>query len=391
MTELLDRPTVRDALERIVETEERTIAEQIELCEIPAPPFGETERASAYRDRLAAVGLERVRIDDEGNVIGERPGAEEGPVVVLSAHLDTVFPEDTDVSVEREGALLRGPGIGDDCRGLAVVLAVARTLEEVSIETGRGIVFVGTVGEEGRGDLRGVRHLLARELADRVGAFLSIDGGGLDLTKDAVGSHRYRTSFRGPGGHSYGDFGLPSPVHALGRAIAAIAAFDVPDHPKTTFNIGTIEGGTSINSVAYEAAMLVDLRSLDPAELEKLDARFREAVEAARAAESARDAEHELAVEIENVGVRPAGIQPADAPIVRAAVAAAAVLGFEPALEAGSTDANIPISLGVPAITLDGGGVSEGVHSLEETWEATDSDLGTRWALLTVLALAGLR
>ncbi|MDX1623024.1 MAG: M20/M25/M40 family metallo-hydrolase [Gemmatimonadota bacterium] len=384
-------PAVRRALEHVAETEERTISEQIAICEIPAPPFGEAERAAAYRDHLAALGLERVRIDAEGNVIGERPGAGEGPTVVLSAHLDTVFPEGTDVTVEREGPVLKGPGIGDDCRGLAVLLAIVRALDFAGIETRGDLLFLGTVGEEGRGDLRGVRHLFTSEIGDRIDAFVSVDGGGLDLVKDAVGSHRYRVVYSGPGGHSYGDFGMPSPIHALGRAIARIAELEVPEHPKTTFNVGVIEGGTSINSVAYEGSMLVDLRSLDPAELADLDARFREAVEAGRAAESARDPDTPLAVEVENVGIRPAGTQPHDAPIVRAAVDAAEPLGFEPALKAASTDANIPISLGVPAITIDGGGESEGAHSLEETFDTTDSHLGSQWALLTAIHLAGLR
>lgn len=388
--EAIRRPDVQAALERVRATETRTIEEQISLCRIPAPPFDEAERAEAFRDRLAAIGLERVRIDAEGNAIGERPGSGGGPTVVLSAHLDTVFPEGTDVEVVQDGSVLRGPGIADDCRGLAVVLAVARTVVEAGLSTPGDLIFVGTVGEEGRGDLRGVRHLFERELAGRVDRFVSVDGAGLDLTKDAVGSRRYETIFRGPGGHSWGDFGLPSPIHALGRAIAAIAALEVPVTPKTTFNVGAVEGGTSVNSIAHEARMLVDLRSVDADTLAELDERFRAAVEDAVAAENADRAEGRVEVAFESIGVRPAGAQPDDAPIVELAIETAAALGFAPELNAGSTDANLPLSLGIPAVTIDGGGRSDGSHSPEEWFDVTDSHLGTQWALLYTLRLAGL-
>lgn len=387
---LADRLEVRRALEYVRNTEGRTIEEQIALCEVPAPPFHEAERAAAFRDRMAALGLDRVRIDGEGNVLAERPGEPGHPTVVLSAHLDTVFPPGTDVSVTRAGSLLKGPGIADDCRGLAVVLAVARALQETGLPTLGTVVFVGTVGEEGRGDLRGVRHLFSEELSGRVDFFLSVDGGGLDLTKDAVGSHRYRVTYSGPGGHSYGDFGQPSPIHAIGRAIGRIADLEVPEVPKTTFNVGVIEGGTSINSIAFESSMLVDLRSLDPAVLDQIDERLRAAVAGALEEENARDPDRPLDVAIESVGVRPAGTQLADARIVRAGLAAAAAIGFEPELERGSTDANIPISLGIPAATIDGGGESSGVHSRAETFDVTDSHRGTQWALLYVLELAGI-
>ncbi len=389
VTDLADRPDVQRALEWLREAEPETVEEQIALCEIPAPPFGEDERAEAYRQRLEAIGLERVRIDAEGNVIAERPGAGDGPTVVLSAHLDTVFPEGTDVTVRREDGILHGPGIADDCRGLAIVLAVARALDTAGIETAGDLLFVGTVGEEGRGDLRGVRHLFEDELAGRVDAFVSIDGSGLDVTKDAVGSRRYEVVFRGPGGHSWGDFGLASPIHALGRAVAAMTALEVGDHPKTTFNVGSIEGGTSVNSIAFEARMRVDLRSVDADTLSSLDERFRRAVEVAVAEENSAVAEGEIEVEFVSIGIRPAGSQADDAPIVRAAVSSAAALGFTPDLQAGSTDSNLPISLGVPAVTIDGGGRSEGAHSPDEWFDPTDAHLGAQWALLFALELAG--
>jgi tripeptide aminopeptidase len=296
------------------------------------------------------------------------------------------------VSVTREGSILRGPGIGDDCRGLAVVLAVAEALEHARVRTEGTIVFVGTVGEEGPGNLRGVRHLFEHELRDRVDAFVSVDGGGLGTTKDAVGSYRYRVTYRGPGGHSYGAFGMPNPIHALGRAIAAIADLDAPSSPRVTFNVGVIDGGTSVNSIAYEAGMEVDMRSVDPAALDRIDASFLAAVDGALRAERERwpESRTPLDVVVDRWGVRPAGSQPEDAPIVATAVAAARALGFETRLGAGSTDANIPINLGLPAITVGGGGGGGGSHSLQEWFDTADSQLGTRWVTLLTLALVGV-
>lgn len=385
-------PQVKEALAYAARTEPQTIEEQVSLCQIPAPPFKEARRAEAFRARLQALGLRNVRIDAEGNVIGERPGDPGQPTVVLSGHLDTVFPEGTDVTVKREGTVLRGPGIGDDCRGLAVVLAVARALDAAKVRTRGTILFVGTVGEEGQGDLRGVRHLFGKELKDRVGYFISVDGTGLGVTKDAVGSRRYRVTYKGPGGHSYGDFGMPNPMHALGRAIARIADFQVPTDPKVTFNVGVVEGGTSVNSIASRASMQVDMRSVDPAALQRVDAEFRRAVQEALAAENARwRSDVRLTVEVDSIGVRPAGRQPESAPIVRAAVEAGRSLGFTPETGASSTDANIAISLGIPAVTIDGGGRGGGSHSVGEWFDSRGSDLGTRWALLFVSALAGVR
>ena len=385
-------PAVRSALEYARRTEPRTIEEQIALCEIPAPPFKEAARAADFRRRLEALGLRNARIDREGNVIAERPGEPGAPTVVISGHLDTVFPEGTDVRVKRDGTVLHGPGIGDDCRGLAVVLAVARTLNEAKLQTRGTIIFVGTVGEEGAGNLRGVRHLFGEELRGRVDFFISVDGAGLDLTKDAVGSHRYKVSFKGPGGHSYGAFGMPNPVHALGRAIARISDLQVPTNPKTTFSVGVIEGGTSVNSIAASASMEVDMRSVDPASLQRLDAQFQQAVQAALAEENARwKGATQLQVEVKSIGIRPAGTQPDTAAIVQAGLRAAAAVGIRPRTDASSTDANIPINLGIPAVTIDGGGQGDGAHSLEESFDTRDSHLGTQWALLYVLALAGVR
>jgi tripeptide aminopeptidase len=387
-----NHPRVREALAHAARTEPETIEEQIALCEIPAPPFKEEKRAEEYRRRFEALGLRNVRIDAEGNVIGERPGVPGEPTIVLSGHLDTVFPEGTDVSVTREGTVLRGPGIGDDCRGLAVVLSVARAMEAAKVQTRGTILFVGTVGEEGPGNLRGVRHLFETELKDKVDYFISVDGTGLDLTKDAVGSYRYKVTYKGPGGHSYGAFGMPNPIHALGRAIAKISDFQVPSEPKVTFSVGVVEGGTSVNSIAYETSMAVDMRSVDPAALDALDKKFRNAVQQALDEENARwQSDVKLTVDVERTGTRPAGTQPDAARIVQAALGAARSLNIQPTLSASSTDANIPINLKIPAVTIDGGGAGRGAHSLDESFDTKDSHLGTQWALLFTLTLAGVR
>ncbi len=387
-----DQPAVQRALEYLRDTEPETLENQVAICEIAAPPFHEAERAEEYQRRLAELGLEKVRIDAVGNAIGERPGVGDGPTVVLSAHLDTVFPPGTDVTVTREGEVLSGPGIGDDCRGLTVVLAVARAMQEVELETEGTVIFVGTVGEEGVGDLRGVKHLFGDELEGRVDYFISIDGTGLGVTHRAVGSHRYEVTYKGPGGHSYGAFGMPNPIHALGRAIGKIADFQVPRQPRVTFSVGLVEGGTSVNSIAYETTMTVDMRSESVEELGEIDSQFREAVQAALDEENSRwESDVQLEVEIVSIGVRPAGQTPADSTMVQAAVEAAGFLGVEARLGGGSTDSNIPISMGIPAITIGGGGRGRGGHSLHESFDAIDSHLGTQRAFLLTSALAGVR
>lgn len=385
-------PRIRETLEYLRSIEPETVNEQATICEIPAPPFKEQKRAEYFRKRFIELGLKNVRFDAEGNVIGERPGESANPALVLSAHLDTVFPEDTDVKVTRTGSILKGPGIGDDCRGLTVMLAVIRALQEKKIVTRGTIIFVATVGEEGLGDLRGVRHLFAKELKDRVTHFISIDGTGLDITNRAVGSNRYKVTIKGPGGHSYGAFGLPNPIHALGRAIEKISRFEVPRQPKTTFNVGRIEGGTSVNSIAHTAWMEVDMRSESAAELAKVDAKFKAAVQQAVDEENAFwNHRSKLTADVKLIGQRPTGEQAPDAPIVRITLAADSALGIASRLTAGSTDSNIPISLGIPAITIDGGGEGRGAHSLDEQFDATNSHLGTQRALLIALGIVGVQ
>ncbi len=390
--ELLASPKIKMALDHLKATEAQTIKDQIEVCEIPAPTFHEERRAAWFKDRFIKLGLKNVRIDKAGNVLGERPSKGNGPVLILAAHLDTVFPIETDLKTKREASIIKAPGIGDDCRGLAVILAVARALNEAKIETDGTIIFVANVGEEGLGDLRGVRHLFNEELKGRATHFISVDGVGMDVTNTAVGVVRYRATFTGPGGHSYGAFGLPSPIHAMGRAIEKISRFEVPNQPKTTFNVGKIEGGTSVNSIAHTAWMEVDMRSVSAEELGKLEARFKQAVQAAIDEENqARPNQSPIAVDLKIVSQRPAGVQPVDSHIVQYALAAGTALGAKPRLTSGSTDSNVPISLKIPAITIDGGGEGRGAHSLDEYFDTTDSHLGTQWALLIALAIVGVR
>jgi tripeptide aminopeptidase len=386
---LTTQPAIRRALDFIKVNEPAVVDEQIRLCEIPAPPFGEQKRAEAYRAAFERLGLKNVRIDGIGNVLGERPGRAQGPHVVIAAHLDTVFPEVTDVKTTRTGSVIAGPGIGDDCRGLAVVLGLIRAMNEARIETTGTVTFVGTVGEEGLGDLRGVKHLVTTELRGRIGSFVSIDGTGLSITHVGVGSRRYRVAFKGSGGHSFSDFGMANPVHALGRAIAKIAALEVPRDPKTTFNVGRIGGGTSVNSIAAEAWMEIDMRSKDNSSLADVDTRVMQALDQALAEENARWAEKgRLTLEKKLVGDRPAGTTPASAAIVKAALEVSQALDLNAPLEEGSNDANFPMSVGIPAIAIDGGGQGEGAHSLSERFDTTDSWKGTARALLLTVALA---
>jgi tripeptide aminopeptidase len=386
---LMQDAAVKAAVQAARDDEAQTIEDQVRFCEIPAPPFKETARGTAYADAFRKLGLENVRIDKEGNVLGERPGLAPKPHLVFSAHLDTVFPEGTDVKVKREGTMLRGPGIGDDCRGLAVVLAVIRAMNKANVQTPGSITFVATVGEEGLGDLRGVKALFRDTLKGRIDRFVSIDGTGLGITHVGVGSLRYRVAYKGPGGHSYGAFGLANPIHALGRAIAKIGDFQVPRDPKTTFNVGRIGGGTSVNSIAFESWMEVDMRSADAAALKSVDADFHKAVDQALAEENERwNNNGRLEVEKKLVGDRPAGSTPADSAIVQATVSVTKVLGFPVALDEGSTDSNIAMSMSIPAVTIDGGGRGTGAHSLGEAFDSTTSWQGTQRATLLAIALA---
>lgn len=387
--DLLKDPAVAAALDAAKADEAQTIEDEIRFCEVPAPSFKETARGELLKQTFEQLGLQNVRVDRAGNVLGDRPGASASPRMVLAAHLDTVFPEGTDVRVRREGAVLHGPGIGDDCRGLAVLVSVIRALGQAHVHTPGSITFVADVGEEGLGDLRGMKQLFNETMKGQIDRFVSLDGTGTGITNVAVGSHRYRVTFKGPGGHSFGAFGLANPIDALGRAIAKIADFQVPKQPKTTFNVGRVGGGTSVNSIPFEGWMEVDMRSSDPAALASVDASFHQAVDAAAAEENDRWGTPRLiTVTKDLVGDRPAGSTSEEAPIVQTAIAVNKALGLTASLGEGSTDANLPMSLKIPAITIGAGGRGSGAHALGETFDATDSWRGTERALLLTIALA---
>lgn len=387
-TKLLADPAIKAAVEAIRAAEPQTIEDQVRLCEVEAPPFKEAKRAEVYARMFREAGLQNVRIDKEGNVLGDRPGTQPRPRLVFSAHLDTVFPEGTDVKVRRDGTVLRGPGIGDDCRGLAVVLAVIRAMNQARIQTPGTITFVGTVGEEGLGDLRGVKYLFNEGMKGEIDRFVSIDGTGLGITHIAVGSLRYRVTFKGPGGHSYGAFGLSNPLHALGRAVEKISQFEVPADPKTTFNVGRVGGGTSVNSIPFESWFEMDMRSASPTALQAIDQKFHRAVDDSVKEEDARWKKSVLSVDKALVGNRPAGQTPANSPIVQAAVSVTRALGFAVTLDEGSTDSNIPMNRGIPAVTIDGGGRGREAHALGESFDSTNSWQGSQRALLLAIALA---
>jgi acetylornithine deacetylase/succinyl-diaminopimelate desuccinylase-like protein len=381
---------VGQALEYIRQDDACTLAEQKELVGVAAPPFKEKARAENYVKRMAAIGYKDARIDKEGNVIAVRRGTGNGPVLVVSAHLDTVFPEGTDLAIKEKNGRLYAPGIGDDTRGLAELLSMMRALNEAGVKTVGDIWFVGTVGEEGLGDLRGARALF-RDNAN-IDGFISVDGPQpARITYLAVGSHRYRVTYKGPGGHSFSAFGRPSAIHALGRAIAKIGDLRTPADPKTTYTVGTIRGGTSVNAIAGEASMELDMRSVSMKPLLEVEAAALKAVRDATAEENARWNTDKITVDIKLVGDRPAGIQPVDAPIIQTAMLAVEQIGLKPVLEEpASTDSNVAISLGIPAMTLGRGGNNGDNHSINEWWDPKDAYLGPQKNLLTALGLVGV-
>ena len=383
------------ALKFITNDHERWVAELIELTKIPAPPFKEEQRARAYLEKLSQVGLTDVAMDEEGNVMGIRKGSG-GPLLAVAAHLDTVFPEDTDLTVKREGTRLSAPGIGDDTSGLVTLLSVIRAMDAAGLETERDILFIGDVGEEGPGDLRGMKYLFQEgDYKDRITAFISVEGGRqTSITTGALGSKRYRVSFKGPGGHSYGAFGLVSPAFAMGNAMRKFSLLDVPEDPKTTFNVGVVGGGTSVNSIPFESWMEVDMRSEVRDELNNLAETFiglmHEAVDEENKARSTSQGKIEL--EMIMIGDRPSGETSHDADIVQQAMSALKAFGKEPAFRIGSTDSNIPISMGIPAFTIGRGGSGGRAHSLDE-WVDTEkmsTVQGVQVVLTVILAVAGL-
>ena len=387
---LLESKQVQRGITFLAADHQNTVADQIAINEVPAPPFQEQQRAQFYQNKLAEWGLSEVRQDDEGNVYGVYRGTGAGPRIFVSAHLDTVFAAGTNVAVCEKDGKLYAPGIADNARGLAAILSVIRALRDAGIETVGDIVFGGDVGEEGLGDLRGVKAFF-REHED-VDGYIAVDGVKEQIiTYLATGSRRYEVTYRGPGGHSWNAFGLPSAIHALGRAIAKVSEVRTPDQPKTTFTVGTVTGGTSVNSIAAEAAMLVDMRSASEAELKKLETEMLGLFAEAAAEENARWNSSEIKVEITLVGDRPAGQQDPAAPIVQAAWAATSAVGLAPEFgPASSTDANLPMSLGIPSIRLCGGGVEGNNHSLDEWYDPANGYRGPQKIFMTLLGLVGV-
>src|ERR1700704_5581542 len=389
---ILTNAKVIKTLEDIKADDERTFAEQKRITEIPAPPYKEKVRAEYYLKRFQKLGFKDAAIDTEGNVIGLRKGSGGGrPKLVVAAHLDTVFPEGTDVTVkEKDGAIL-APGIGDDSRGLAALLSLIKSINTNEITTVGDVMFVGTVGEEELGNLRGVKALF-RDHAD-IDGFISIDGLGITrVVNQATGSHRYEMIFKGPGGHSFQKFGLPSAIHAMGRAVAKISELQTPPEPKTTFTVGTVVGGTSVNAIAAEARMAVDMRSDSTEELLKLEARLLDLVKDAVREENARWNSDKMTVEIKLIGDPPAGIVALDFPIVQATQRAVSVITRAPRVTfaGSSTDSNLAMSLGIPAVSIGGGGEGGNLHSRNEWYKPVDAYFGPQNALLTILVLTGL-
>lgn len=385
---------VQRALQLVEQGRERSNRELVLLTEIPAPPFKEEARGRQFATMLREAGADSVWTDEVGNVIGLVKGTQGGRTVVLEGHLDTVFPEETDVKVKIRGDTMFAPGIGDDTRGLIVVLDALRAMKQAGVRTKADVLFMGTVGEEGLGDLRGVKHLF-REGARKIDSYIAVDGGDeRRVATSGIGSHRYRVTFKGPGGHSWGAFGTANPVHALGRAIAIFderADKITRSGPRTSYNVGRIGGGTSVNSVAFEAWAEVDMRSEDDASLEAIDKVFQESVQQALREQNAvlrRDAP--LTVDVDMVGNRPSGDADQQSPLVQRVQAVVRHFGGEPQLGSGSTNSNIPFSRGVPAVTIGRGGAGGDAHALTEWWLDRDGFRATQHALLLLIAEAGL-
>lgn len=371
---------------------------QMEMARIPAPPFGESARAAWLSERFREVGLDDVRIDDVGNVFGTHPGFGRR-FVALSAHIDTVFPANTPLNIRQQGTRIYGPGVSDNGAGVAAMLAIAAVLRAVRMRHALPFVFVGNVGEEGEGDLRGMRHIFSTpRWKDSIAYSLVLDGAGADtIVAEALGSRRFEVIVRGPGGHSWSDFGAPNPIVILAKAIEMFSATVVPSTPKTTFNIGVIRGGTSVNSIPESASMKVDIRSTSMAEMERLEYSLRLALNRAvedetMAAEMRSPAQKRpsgVGCEVVVIGNRPAGELQPGARILQVVRAVDAQLGNAAQVQRASTDANVPLSMGREAVAIGGGGSGGGAHTLQEWFDAGGRELGLKRILLTMLALAG--
>jgi tripeptide aminopeptidase len=380
------------ALDWIDKNSDWVTQQQIRLTEIPAPEFGEAPRGEFLKKLLEAAEL-KVHTDKFGNVVGARPGSDAKSVVLLVAHLDTVFPAGTDVSVKNNGARLEAPGISDNGAGLAALAGLSRALAESRIRTTKTIVIAGDVGEEGEGNLRGVRALVEAYGA-RLSAVIAVDGASTDhITTQGIASRRFEVSITGPGGHSWSDFGAPNPITALSRGIVRFSSVHIPDEPRSSYNFGLIEGGTSINSIPARAAVKIDLRSEEDAELNRMETALRDAMQAGLREEAAANhaANDLLQVTFRALGARPAGKIPDDAPLVETIRNVDRYLGNRSRLERSSTDANIPLSQGIPAVALGGGGKGSGSHTLSEWYDPTGREMGLKRLLLITLALAGVQ
>jgi len=367
---------------------------QREVAETPAPPFGEATRGEWLRSRFSSLGLEEVQTDDLGNVFGFLQKDFSQPAVGVSAHLDTVFPMGTRLETREEGTRLYGPGISDNAAGIVAVLAVASALKRAQLHLAANIVFIGNVGEEGEGNLRGMRHIFATTpWKDAIHSLLVVDGAGTDTyVTQALGSRRFEITFRGPGGHSWSDFGIPNPIVLLSRALARFSEVVVPESPRTTFNIGVIHGGTSVNSIPASATARVDLRSASMEELHKLEDRLRECMNEAWSEVPLpyRAGDPKLRFAIELIGDRPAAELAPDARIVQVLRGVDAHLRINSIARLASTDANVPLALGKQALTIGAGGDGGGAHTLREWFDCSNRDLGLKRILLTLLTLAGV-
>ncbi len=383
-----------NAFKVIVDQNEQSRKELIMLNEIAAPPFKESKRAKKYATMLKEAGADSVWIDKEGNVIALRKGTKQNKTIALDAHLDTVFPESTDVTVKIKGDTLFAPGIGDDTRGLIMVVSILRAMEAAQIETMADVLFIGSVGEEGLGDLRGVKYLFS-ENGPRIDSWIGIDGGDLGrVNNKGLGSYRYRVTFKGPGGHSWGAFGLANPQHALGSAIHYFSKEGdefTRTGARTSYNVGRIGGGTSVNSIAFESWMEIDMRSESPERLNHIEAILKSSVQKALEEHNAMKRRGPaLTVDVVKIGDRPSGELPTDLPLIQRSMAVASFFGERPQLTRGSTNSNIPIAKGIPAVTIGRGGKSGGAHSLGEWWLDIDGYKAIQLALLTLVAEAGL-
>jgi tripeptide aminopeptidase len=389
---LWDQPQVRAALDWLGKNLSWVTEEQVHLTEIPAPSFQEEKRAEAIKAVLAGEGLS-LHVDKMGNVIGELRGAREDEAVLLTAHLDTVFPGGTDVQVRREGERLMAPGISDNGTGLAGLLAVARAIHAAKIKPERTILFAANVGEEGEGNLRGMRELIDA-YRTRLRAVIVLDGSGIDyVTTKALASRRLEVAITGPGGHSWSDFGMPNPINALVRGSVRFINTKVPVSPRTTFNLGQVEGGTSVNSIPYEAKLKVDLRSESEDEIARMEAALRECMATGVKDEmdNSRDRSRgKLEWKVNLIGSRPGGELPTESPLLAALRAADEFIGNRSRLERSSTDANIPLSMGIDAIAVGAGGNGSGAHSLQEWYEPAGREIGLKRVLLTLLGVTGL-